>query len=264
MTQTTQTQSGGLPEVFNYNDQAVRLVTVNDEPWFVLADVCRVLGITQPRHFLKSKQCDQDGVRQAYPIVDSLGRTQETTLINEPNLYAIVLRSDKDESLKFQRWITHEVLPAIRKHGRYANALDIPSDPFLASLENTRMLYLNQQELLRRQNDVENRLGKIEIERDQAKEALSALPEPTVELRELSTREKCRQAVDAFAVASGLSHRDAWRKVYYDYDYEKSTKLTVKARNAKLGKLEYIEKHGDIEALYALILKLTNNARRAS
>lgn len=101
---------------FTYGDQPVRVVTIDGQPWFVLADLARVLDITDVSR-LNSRL--DDGVRLTHPIIDSLGRTQQATIVSEPGMYEVVIRSDKPEATAFRRWITTEVLPSIRKHGGY-------------------------------------------------------------------------------------------------------------------------------------------------
>lgn len=89
---------------------------MNGEPWFVLKDVCKVLGIAD--HKVAARRLDQDEVCQT-PLTDSIGRQQETNIINESGLYNVILRSDKPEAKPFRKWVTSEVLPTIRKHGAY-------------------------------------------------------------------------------------------------------------------------------------------------
>jgi anti-repressor protein len=103
---------------FAYGDSAVRVVMVDGEPWFVLTDLCRVLGLTRSASAVAERLDDE--VRQAYPITDSLGRTQQATIVSESGMYEVVIRSDKPEAVVFRRWITTEVLPAIRKTGGYS------------------------------------------------------------------------------------------------------------------------------------------------
>jgi prophage antirepressor-like protein len=95
----------------------VHTVLIDNEPWFVLSDLCRAVGLTRSASAV-SERLD-DGVRQMYPIPDALGRTQLTTIVSEAGLYEVVIRSDKPEAAAFRRWITSEVLPSIRKHGAY-------------------------------------------------------------------------------------------------------------------------------------------------
>ena len=113
-------------QIFNYQDTPVRTVMVNDEPWFVLGDLCKVLGIRQYR----TDRLDDDMIRN-HPIVDSLGRTQQATVVSEPGMYEVVIRSDKPEATAFRRWITTEVLPSIRKTGGYGQVA--PTGPELVA-----------------------------------------------------------------------------------------------------------------------------------
>lgn len=101
---------------WNYESSEVRTVQVNGEPWFVLADVCKVLEISNSRNISSRLEPDEKGVT----LVDTLGGTQQMTIINESGLYAVVLRSDKPQAKPFRKWVTSEVLPSIRKHGSYS------------------------------------------------------------------------------------------------------------------------------------------------
>lgn len=103
-------------QIFTYNSNEVRTVELNGEPWFVLKDVCEVLGIAD--HKVTARRLDADEVCQT-PLTDSMGRQQETSIINESGLYNVILRSDKPEAKPFRKWVTSEVLPSIRKHGAY-------------------------------------------------------------------------------------------------------------------------------------------------
>lgn len=100
---------------FNYGNQLVRIVMVEDEPEFVLSDLCRVLAIRNGRDVAARLADDQKGVAQ----IDTPGGRQQMTTVNESGMYEVVIRSDKPEAVAFRRWITGEVLPSIRKHGGY-------------------------------------------------------------------------------------------------------------------------------------------------
>lgn len=103
-------------KVFSYGEQQVRTVLVDDEPWWVLADVCKVLGVANSRNASSRLDPDEKGVH----LVDTLRGKQRMTVVNESGLYAVILRSDKPEAKAFKRWVTHEVLPSIRQTGVYA------------------------------------------------------------------------------------------------------------------------------------------------
>ncbi len=106
-------------QIFNYNSNEVRTIERGGEPWFVLKDVCGVLDLGSAHKV--ADRLDEDE-RNQIPLTDSIGRKQETTVINESGLYNVILRSDKPEAKPFRKWVTSEVLPTIRRHGMYATA----------------------------------------------------------------------------------------------------------------------------------------------
>ena len=99
----------------------VRAIMKDGEPWFVAADVCRALEIANNRDALTRLEQDEKGVA----LTDTPGGAQEVTIVNEPGLYALVLGSRKPEAKAFKRWVTHEVIPSIRKYGMYATPTTI-------------------------------------------------------------------------------------------------------------------------------------------
>ena len=103
-------------QTFQYQDKPIRTIQKDGEPWWVLKDVCEVLELSTPARV--SERLDGDEVSQTH-IIDSIGRQQETTIINESGLYNVILRSDKPQAKPFRKWVTSEVLPSIRKHGGY-------------------------------------------------------------------------------------------------------------------------------------------------
>lgn len=115
-------------QIFDYKNFKVRTVQKDGEPWFVLKDVCGVLNLGTPTRVAERLNGDEVSLTH---LTDSIGRQQETTIINEPGLYNVVLRSDKPEAKPFRKWVTSEVLPSIRKHGLYATE-DLLANPDLA------------------------------------------------------------------------------------------------------------------------------------
>lgn len=93
----------------------VRAQEINGEPWFVLKDVCKVLGISDYRSASRKLDADERGVSQ----IPSPSGVQEYAVINESGLYTVIIRSDKPQAKAFRKWITGEVLPSIRKTGGY-------------------------------------------------------------------------------------------------------------------------------------------------
>lgn len=101
--------------IFNYGMNEVRTIVKDGAPWFVAKDVADVLEIQNIRQVLGKLDEDEKDVCNVY----TLGGEQNATVISEAGLYSIVLTSRKPEAKAFKRWITHEVIPSIRKHGAY-------------------------------------------------------------------------------------------------------------------------------------------------
>ncbi len=121
--------------VFKFEETAlVRSIIKNGDPWFVAKDICDVLGLSNPTVALNA--LDQDERSKFL-----LGRQGETNIINESGLYALIFRSNKPNARKFRKWITSEVLPSIRKTGKYAAPVqpelplsETPETPDVAAL----------------------------------------------------------------------------------------------------------------------------------
>lgn len=100
-------------QIFQYQDKQIRTIARDGEPWWVLKDVCEVLEISNPT--MTASRLDSDEVTK----FNLGGLSGETNVINESGLYNVILRSDKPQAKPFRKWVTGEVLPAIRKHGGY-------------------------------------------------------------------------------------------------------------------------------------------------
>lgn len=113
------------------NDEfgAVRTLAIDGEPYFVGKEVAAILGYAKPLNAIATHIDEDDSLKRG--LIDSMGRAQETILINESGLYSLILSSKLPTAKKFKRWVTHEVLPSIRKHGMYA-VDDLIADPDLA------------------------------------------------------------------------------------------------------------------------------------
>lgn len=111
-------------KIFNNNQFGqIRTTVINDEPYFMLKDVCEILEIKNQRD--AKGRLSQHGVGTT-DIIDSLGRTQQATFINESNLYKLAFTSRKKEAEAFTDWVTSEVLPSIRRTGQYS--VNIPKN----------------------------------------------------------------------------------------------------------------------------------------
>ena len=104
----------------DFEGRNVRMVERDEVPWWVLADVCHAMDIANPRNIAARLDDDEKDVH----TVDTPGGQQQTTIITEPGLYAVILQSRKPIARRFDRWLRHVVLPSIRKTGGYTTQLD--------------------------------------------------------------------------------------------------------------------------------------------
>lgn len=135
------------PQIFNFEDQQVRTVLINNDPYFVGKDAADVLGYTNSRDALNKHVDDEDkGVAKC----DTLGGMQTLTVINESGLYSLIFGSKLRSAKRFKHWVTSEVLPKIRKTGGYTNvpasfsealrlAADMEEEKAQLKLENEEM-----------------------------------------------------------------------------------------------------------------------------
>ena len=154
-----------MPEtqMLMYGEIEIRTVCIDDGTWWVLKDVCNVLGLSNSR--IVADRLDEDDVSQTY-ITDSIGRQQQTTTINESGLYDVILRSDKPEAKAFKRCVTHEVLPTIRQSGSY-------SLPQLSANELILKIAQANVDIERQINDVKNEVMLLDGKIDDAIKAIA-------------------------------------------------------------------------------------------
>lgn len=122
---------------FDFEEKPVRTVERKGEPWFILVDICRVLDIANPRNVAARLDDDEKGVH----LMDTLGGRQETTIVNEGGLYSVIMRSkgaatSGTPAWRFRRWVTHDVLPNIRRHGFYGQRTSIKAVQARNALQN--------------------------------------------------------------------------------------------------------------------------------
>ena len=104
-------------QVFENSDFGrIRVVERDGEPWFVAADVCRALDVVNSRDAVARLDTDE---KNTVVLTDGTPGNPQKTVVNEPGLYTLILGSRKPEAKAFKRWVTHEVIPSVRKHGAY-------------------------------------------------------------------------------------------------------------------------------------------------
>ena len=134
----------------------IRTLTIDGEPWFVAADVCKALELGNPSMTVERLDADEKGISS----IDTLGGKQRMAIINEPGLYSVILCSRKPEAKAFKRWIAHEVIPAIRKYGGYMTKSLLEQ-----VLENPNLIY----EFARRMLAEQQKNERLKQELDRAK-----------------------------------------------------------------------------------------------
>ena len=107
-----------LPQAFTFNasNQQVRTVVIDGKPFFVAKDVCAILGISNHKDAVSRLDDDE---RDGVGITDPIGRQQQVSVVNESGLYHLIFQSRKPEAKAFRKWVTSEVLPSLRKSGKY-------------------------------------------------------------------------------------------------------------------------------------------------
>ena len=136
-------------EIMKFDNErfgSIRALSMGGEPWFVAKDVCNALGLGNTGQAIAKLDQDEKGITN----VDTLGGIQQVSTISEPGFYKLVLKSRKPEAKAFQRWVTHEVLPSIRRDGAYVASDGTEDDATLmarALIAAQRTIERNKREL---------------------------------------------------------------------------------------------------------------------
>ena len=140
---------------FNFHDETVRVLTdERDEPWFIAKDVCAVLEIGNPSQALTNLDDDEKGIT----TTDTLGGPQKTVTVSESGFYRLVLRSRKPVAKEFQRWVTHEVLPQIRRTGGYIPINDTDDEKLILA----KAVGIFQRTVREKDRIIETQRGELE------------------------------------------------------------------------------------------------------
>lgn len=201
-------------KVFNYQDNEVRTVEVNGEPWFVLKDVCAVLGIGNSRMVFDRLDSDEKGVSQ----IDTPGGLQNVNIVNESGLYNVLLRSDKPEAKPLRKWVTSEVLPSIRKTGSYNQKPLSPVEMFAMQAQ----INLEQ----------ERRLKAVEQKQAVLDGVMDVMAAPM--LAEDGWQEKAQKAINT-AVERFQTNHQTFRAELYE-DVERVGHVDLETRQTRLRK----------------------------
>ena len=157
----------------------VRIIEMDGEPWFVGKDVAKILGYNNHRDAL-ARHVDNEDKKDGVVIHDSIGREQKPMLINESGLYSLILSSKLPKAKEFKHWVTSEVIPSIRKKGKYTAPNAAQNVPDMGKLSLTTQCLINlelQSNELRK--DLDGALKRIEeLERGKPTAVREPEPEP--------------------------------------------------------------------------------------
>lgn len=132
-----------MNEIFNFQGQEVRTLTIDNEPWFVGKDVADILGYSKARNAIALHVDEEDALKQGIP---TSGGIQDMIIINESGLYSLILSSRLPQAKEFKRWVTSEVLPQIRLQGAYVPE-NLSDEAFIALFKGQKQLKAKQLEL---------------------------------------------------------------------------------------------------------------------
>lgn len=199
-------------QTFTYQQSTVRTVERGGEPWFVLKDVCDVLGISNSRMVLDRLEADEKGVSQ----IDTLGGVQAMNIISESGLYSVILRSDKPEAKPFRKWVTSEVIPSIRRTGEYRQKQLTPAEQLLA-----------QAGVLVEQ---ERRIAALEQSAEQTRKGLALIAAPAATGKDTWQEETCR-AIRQMCVEYSLNFQTTTAALYRELEDRAACDLEARKRN---------------------------------
>ena len=259
---SSSTSTASAPEVTVFKNPVhpefgnLRTIEIDGEPWFVGKDVAAALGYTKERNALDKHVDKDDALKRG--VTDSMGRTQQMTIINESGLYSLILSSKLPSAKEFKHWVTSEVLPSIRKNGAYIRNQENMTPAEIVA----RGLIAAQKIIEEREKEIvhlNNRCGRLTQTIAEKQDVINAIsrnvPAPTK--RMMPNRVMRRRSPELA--------QSRWSYLYVRFDeiYHKNVKIRMKNYNAEPGHrkcysiLDFIEKVLNmLDELYDLAVKL--------
>lgn len=256
------TTTASAPEVTVFKNPVhpefgnLRTIEIDGEPWFVGKDVAAALGYTKERNALDKHVDKDDALKRG--VTDSMGRTQQMTIINESGLYSLILSSKLPSAKEFKHWVTSEVLPSIRKNGAYIRNQENMTPAEIVA----RGLIAAQKIIEEREKEIvhlNNRCGRLTQTIAEKQDVINAIsrnvPAPT---KRMMLNRVMRRRSPELA-------QSRWSYLYARFDeiYHKNVKIRMKNYNAEPGHrkcysiLDFIEKVLNmLDELYDLAVKL--------
>jgi prophage antirepressor-like protein len=228
-----------LVPAFEFEQRSVRVELFDGEPWWVAKDVMAALGYAESSDAANITAKVPDEWKGTKPF-RTLGGVQEMIALSEQGLYFFVARSDKPAALPFQKWIAGEVLPQIRKTGAYA----VEKSPVEMLLESVQHLvdHERRMKVLEKEHArvsashhlLSKQVGELAQRAALGDAMIRALPAPTVEAPQVTTRARIVQVVQGHIYAHGLAAPEAaaaWRRLYREFRASNRVDLIKRAKN---------------------------------
>ena len=216
----------------------MRIIELNGEPWFVGKDVATALGYVEPTKAVRERVDSEDrGVSK----IDTPSGAQEMTIINESGLYSLVLSSKLPSAKKFKRWVTSEVLPALRKHGSYQGRPKSSAEMFYAQAQINMEVEQRMTELEQANRDVTRKFSETV--------ALFSLPAVSKD----DWQAEMNRAINRLCEGYGLNHQTTRGDMYAELENEVGCNLT--ARQSRLR--ERLRRNGATAKEANAVTKLT-------
>lgn len=208
-------------QIFSNNEFGeVRTIVIDDEPWFVGIDVAKALGYKKPTGAITNNVDKDDTLTEG--VIDSMGRLQNTLVVNESGLYALIFGSKLDSAKKFKKWVTSEVLPSIRKTGGYGVPQTIPEQIQLLAQGNV---------------ELNKRVDGIQAEVENIKSDLPILPLEAYEI-EKTVRRKGTEVLGG-KKSQAYNNRGLRQKLYNDlyanlkYNFDVRTYKAIRRKDVE-------------------------------
>lgn len=238
--------------IYQFKNRPIRVFRdPQGESWWLARDICEVLQIKNHRDALGKLDSDEKGV----VLTDTPGGAQQMVTINEPGMYRLIMRSRKVEAQEFQRWVSHEVIPAIRKRGYFYKYSG--GDGNLSVVE--MMLGLAGHI-----GSLEQRVNKLEEKDRKIAGLLAPAPEAApAPVKEIPTRGKINQLIRGYAEKTGMPYQEIWEQLYYQFKYRYNVDLWQRVQNSKAKTaLDIAESMGCLGDLYTLAQAIFLEGRR--
>lgn len=203
-------------QIFDFQANEVRVVIQDGEPWFIAKDVCSVLQHTNHRAAIAGLDTDEKGVS----IVDTHGGRQSMSIISEAGLYALIFSSRLEKAKAFRRWVTHDVLPNIRRTGTYSIA---PKTSAEILLETVQQLVENERRTIQLENEMRTMQRRMDL-----------IDQVDINGDE---QQQLNKLIRKYAQENGLTFAKGWRDFTDRFNTAYDTNLALRMRN-------YQEKHG--------------------